>query len=300
MSVQTIESTESFGPQVERAIEAQRYWLDPVGETIQNGISGLLAAGGPAARRAKDFLNGTWLGHPMHAAISDVPIGAWGTGLILDFLGMKRGADAAIAAGVVGALPTAMAGLADWHDLLGSQRRTGVVHGLFNSLALGCYVGSLLARRSGNRTLGVGLSTVGFGLAFGGAYLGGELVYKMGTNVNRTAWDLVADGFHVAARASDLRDGQLTAAEIDVDGTRVPIVLLKRGDEILALNGKCAHEAGPLAEGKLVDEYCVVCPWHGSTFDMRTGEVIHGPSAYPQPRFEARVREGNVEVRLAR
>jgi nitrite reductase/ring-hydroxylating ferredoxin subunit len=55
-----------------------------------------------------------------------------------------------------------------------------------------------------------------------------------------------------------------------------------------------------LVDGKLVDGSCVVCPWHGSTFDMRTGEVIHGPSPYPQPAYEAREQQGNIEVRLKR
>src|SRR5207249_5088649 len=137
----------------------------------------LVEQGGPQARQVKDFLNGTWLGHPLHPALSDAPIGAWLTGALLDLVGAERGADAALTLGTLAALPTAAAGLADWHDQSGPPRRTGVVHALLNSAGLACFVGSLIARRSGNRALGVGLSTTGLALATGGAYLGGELVY---------------------------------------------------------------------------------------------------------------------------
>jgi nitrite reductase/ring-hydroxylating ferredoxin subunit len=44
----------------------------------------------------------------------------------------------------------------------------------------------------------------------------------------------------------------------------------------------------------------VVCPWHGSRFDLCSGEVRGGPAVYPQPRYETRVRSGKVEIRIAR
>jgi nitrite reductase/ring-hydroxylating ferredoxin subunit len=171
------------------------------------------------------------------------------------------------------------------------------VHATTNSAALGCFVASLFARGSGKRGLGIGLSTTGLALATVGAYLGGELVYREGTNVDRNAWNPPAEGWHVAASAADLTDGQLARGEIDVDGQKLPLVLLKRGRKILALGATCSHMGGPLAEGKLVGETCVECPWHGSTFDLQDGRVVHGPAAYVQPVYEARQRNGNVEVR---
>jgi nitrite reductase/ring-hydroxylating ferredoxin subunit len=45
-------------------------------------------------------------------------------------------------------------------------------------------------------------------------------------------------------------------------------------------------------------ETCVVCPWHRSTFSLRTGEVVHGPATSPQPSFETRVVGGVVQVCL--
>lgn len=273
--------------------------LDPLAEPLQNAITALLEAGGQPARSFKTFLNGTWLGHPLHPVLTDIPIGAWTTALVLDLAGFKKAADSAIGFGILGAVPTALAGLADWHDTMGQPRKVGMAHATFNSLALTSYVVSWFARKNGNRGMGVGLSTFGFLLSVCGAYLGGEIVYRLGTIVDRTAFDPETDEWRVAARVEELVDGQLHGGEIEVDGVQVPIVLLKQGQSIYALHGRCSHMGGPLAEGKVVDQTCVECPWHGSTFDMHDGAVVQGPSAFPQPYYEARAREGNVEVRLA-
>ena len=139
------------------------------------------------------------------------------------------------------------------------------------------------------------------------AYLGGEISYALGYGVNRNAWspDVAdvgdeLDDFRPVAKLDDLREGRLSAAELDLGEAKVPLVLMRRGNEVLALNGTCSHLGAPLAEGKLVEEWCVECPWHGSRFDFRDGEVVRGPAAYPQTKFETRVRDGQVEARIAR
>jgi nitrite reductase/ring-hydroxylating ferredoxin subunit/uncharacterized membrane protein len=297
MAVATVEKVTQS---ISEAVDAQRGWLDPVAETLQSALTAAIEAGGQTARSAKTFLNGSWLGHPLHPAISDLPIGAWTTGLIMDLIGAHRAADTCVKIGVVAAVPTALAGVADWHDTVDRDRRVGLAHALLNSAALGLFVGSIAARGRGSRGLGVGLSAAGWALAFGSAYLGGELVFKHGTNVNHTAWDPAGEDFQKVARLEDLVEGTLTRGEVEVDGQAIPVVLLREAGRVHALHGRCSHAGGPLAEGKLVDGHCVECPWHGSTFDMHDGTVLQGPSAYPQPRFETRMRDGNVEARLAR
>jgi nitrite reductase/ring-hydroxylating ferredoxin subunit len=139
------------------------------------------------------------------------------------------------------------------------------------------------------------------------AYLGGEISFALGQGVNRNAWSPDVgdtpdelDDFREVARLEDLREGRLSAAELDLGASKIPLVLMRRGNEVLALNGTCSHMSGPLAEGRLVDEWCVECPWHGSRFDFRDGEVTRGPATYPQPKYQVRVRDGAVEARLAR
>ena len=78
-----------------------------------------------------------------------------------------------------------------------------------------------------------------------------------------------------------------------------PIMLVRQGTRICALVERCAHLGGPLADGKLEND-AVTCPWHGSRFDLASGAVTDGRSAFPQPRLEARTRDGQIEVRASR
>ena len=275
----------------------QNQMLDQWGRQVQSLVSTAVEQGGPAGQRVKNFLNGVWLGHALHPALTDVPIGAWFTGAMLDLVGASREADAAMTVGVLAAVPTALAGFADWADAGDEPRRVGFVHAALNTLGLGCMVGSLFARRADQRALGIGLSTTGLALATVSAWLGGDLVYRLGTNVNRSAFQPGVPEFQAVARADELQEGKLTGVEARVDGTSVPVVLLKRGATVMAISGTCTHWGGPLAEGKLVEGDCVQCPWHGTQFSMADGSVRQGPGAMHARVFETRIRDGNVEVR---
>ena len=71
-----------------------------------------------------------------------------------------------------------------------------------------------------------------------------------------------------------------------------------RGETIYALGELCSHLAGPLADGEVTD-CSLACPWHGSRFNLRDGQVLDGPATYPQPTFETRIKEGQIQVRAA-
>jgi nitrite reductase/ring-hydroxylating ferredoxin subunit len=75
-------------------------------------------------------------------------------------------------------------------------------------------------------------------------------------------------------------------------------VLVRRNGTIHALADRCGHRGGPLHEGELVGD-CIECPWHGSRFRLDDGSVERGPTAYPQPVYEAREHAGRIEVRAA-
>jgi nitrite reductase/ring-hydroxylating ferredoxin subunit len=75
-----------------------------------------------------------------------------------------------------------------------------------------------------------------------------------------------------------------------------PVVLLKRGTNIHALANQCSHLGGPLAEGQLEGD-SVICPWHGSRFCLRDGQVLNGPATTPQPTFDVKIQDGNVLLR---
>ena len=94
----------------------QNQLLDRWSDRLQSLVNVGLGQGGPAARRMKNWLNGVWLGHPLHPALTDVTLGAWSTGYLLDIVGARGPADAATTVGVLSAVPTALAGAADWSD----------------------------------------------------------------------------------------------------------------------------------------------------------------------------------------
>jgi nitrite reductase/ring-hydroxylating ferredoxin subunit/uncharacterized membrane protein len=280
--------------------------VDELAGQLQQAVITAFEQAGETGIAVKDGLHGIWLGHALHPALVALPIGAWTTASVLDMVGARSGADTAIGFGILAALPTAASGLVDWSYTEGKPRRLGLAHAALNSGALACYSASWLARRGGRRGLGVALSTLGMGLVSAAGFLGGELSYTLGQGVNRNAWSPEVEqlapnpsDFVAVMQADDVREGVLTAAEVSLGEAKVPLVLMRKGREILALNATCSHLAGPLAEGKLVDEWCVECPWHASRFDFRDGSVRQGPAAYAQPRFEARIVDGMVQVRPA-
>jgi len=76
----------------------------------------------------------------------------------------------------------------------------------------------------------------------------------------------------------------------------VGIVLIKHKGQVHAMGARCSHMGGPLDEGWVLGG-TLVCPWHGSHYDLETGWPVSGPSACPQPRYVTRIRDGIVEVR---
>ena len=282
----------------ETAIETieRQDWLDVIADRLQKAVTGAFQAGGDAGRRVRDFLHGTWLGHPLHPALTDVPLGAWTTALVLDAAtsrdnGTAQAADAAIGIGIVGAVGSAVTGLTDWQHTTGGDRRVGMAHAMLITTALTLYIASVALRRSGARELGRGLSVLGFVTAMGAAYVGGNLVYRRRIGVDHAPRPESWTDFVPVLPA-----GELQSSPRRVEANGVAVVLVRRGDRIYAMADSCAHLGGPLSEGA-VESGAIRCPWHGSLFSLDDGRVLEGPSTFPQTCFEVRVRDGQIEVR---
>lgn len=275
-------------------------WLAPIQKAGEELVKKTYESAGPAGQAIKNALHGVWLGHPLHSAITDVPVGSWTAAAVMDALeaggndDYAPGADAAVAVGLVGAAASALSGITDWSETHGKPQRVGALHGLLNITATALYTGSYIARKNRNRGLGRALAFTGFGIVLASAWLGGALSYRQRIGVDHSPDvdnDLPED-FKAAISDNELSDGQPKKAT--VDGT--DIFLLKRGDQIFALANRCAHMGGPLNEGK-VEGDSVICPWHGSRFCMKTGDVLDGPAVHPQPKLDVQVRDGQVLVR---
>ncbi len=172
----------------------EQNWLAPAEQPLQDAVRSAFDSLGPEnGRKVRDALHGTWLHEPLHAVLTDVPIGAWTAGVVFDVIAMTSGsrgfntaADAAIMVGLVGAAGAAVTGLNDWAELDGAPRRIGLVHGLLNIAAVSMFVTSSIARKGGCRTAGRTWAALGYLVASASAHLGGNLVYEHGVGVRAT------------------------------------------------------------------------------------------------------------------
>lgn len=267
--------------------------LDGPAEAVAKAIRSAVPPG-----TVKDALSGTPLGHALHPLLTDVPIGTWTSATLLDLVGGRASQPAAerlVAVGLLAAAPTAASGLSDWADTTPADdgvRRVGAVHAMANVTALGLYAASLASRRRGRHRRGAALGFAGLALLSVGGHLGGHLSYAKGVGVDQTAFVDAPDDWTGVLDDAALGEGELRCVELN--GT--PVLLTRRHGELFALVDRCAHRGGPLHEGRLVDG-CVECPLHGSRFALADGSVERGPSAYPQPTYETRVRDGRIELR---
>ncbi len=280
------------------AIERQE-WMKPAEETIQKLLHRIFTTGGRRGQKVKNFLNGTWVGHPLHVILTDIPIGAWTTAIAFDAIAgisnrreFEVAADAAIAIGLAGAVGAAATGLTDWQDIDPPARRIGLVHGLMNLGSAALFASSLIARRRHSRAMGRNLAAMGYAVSMAAARLGGNLVYGRGIGVDHASSEGLPADFTPVFDNSDLPEDQPVRARHN----GAPILLVRRGQQIFALAETCSHLGGPLAEGKLEHDV-IECPWHGSRFSIQDGRVVGGPAVHPQPCLETRIRDGKIEVR---
>jgi nitrite reductase/ring-hydroxylating ferredoxin subunit len=161
-----------------------------------------------------------------------------------------------------------------------------------------------VARARGRGGLGRVLSYSGLGLATASASIGGHMSYAQASGASHAA---------TAARAlphdwidlgplDDLPEGRPALRRSGDEGADVPLAVVRRGVRVDVFVGPCAHLSGPLYEGTVEEVHgspCLVCPWHGSAFDLDNGEPRRGPSANPQEKLDVRMEAGRVMARLS-
>src|SRR5271155_3035316 len=279
-------------------------WLDRLGwlRTLSDWLTGVL---GPVRERHQDNLvvellhGGRWVGHPLHPALSDLPIGLWAGVMVLDATARgpapRRGIDAAgmlSAAGIIAAGAAALTGLNDWTVSNDQDRRVGLLHGILNTVALGLQGASLGTRMAGHRSTARALGAASLTVTAAAGYLGGHLVFTKGVMVSRVAWAIGPRRWTRALQEAELPDDSPTAVE--AEGRQV--MLYRHRGRLYAIDNICSHAGGLLSRGPVAD-LIVTCPLHGSRFGLADGCVIRGPASQPQPVLPTRIRNGWVEVR---
>lgn len=288
-------------PIIDRWLRRQD-WLDRPAEAIQGAVGGIFRVLGRPGRVLKNLLHGTsLLHHPLHPAVTDIPIGAWLVGVVADHAAHYSGrvptqtGDLALAVGAAAAVVAALSGYTDFHATFGHERRVAVTHGLVMTVVVVIESASLALRwwaGPGAHPLAVGLATAGLVLVLAGAYLGGHLVYAIGTMVNRNAYAEGPEDFVAVGAPDDFEEGVMHR----VMAGALPVLVVRRQGALRAIGAVCSHAGGPLDEGELQGDV-VVCPWHQSRFCLRDGRAVGGPATFAQPVMEVREEPGVVAVR---
>lgn len=279
-----------------RLVAMNDRWARPFGQ-FNRRWSAALFRPIPAIR---DLLNGRWLGHPLHAAITDVPIGVLVGSVVLDLIGRSEAADATLVVTIVFLVAAAVAGLADYSDTDGTALTRATLHASLMVTGLLLVIVSAIIRAGApvDRTLPIALSIAGLIVLTAGAFVGGDVAYVFGNMVSRHAFR------GAGTKWIKLDTGAVTDLDALPDATPTKmragindLVIVRMGATVHALHAVCAHAGGPLDEGSVVDG-CVQCPWHGSRFRLSDGTARRGPTVYDQPSYEVRAAEaGGYEVR---
>jgi nitrite reductase/ring-hydroxylating ferredoxin subunit/uncharacterized membrane protein len=270
----------------------------------------------------KALLQGKPFRHPLHPALVHFPIGLFVISLLFDLAGLADpsagwlvpAASYAMAAGIVTALVAAITGLADWSSIRIDHpaKQIANIHLILNLAAVGSYVVNLILRANAPNaattpTLTLILSSIGVGLLTVSGYLGGRLVYENGIAVGRHrrstplphrtlhVTDDRSDGFVAVADVHSLAEGE--TLRVQVNGYVMTVIRLN--GQFFAFQEFCTHRYAPLSEGSFENGE-VKCPWHGSCFDVRTGEVTQGPAKVDLRTYKVEVRDNEIYVRVPR
>lgn len=249
-------------------------------------------------------------GHPIHPALITFPFAFLVGALVCDAAGWWAGrvewtftGRHLIALGVVSGLIAAVPGLLDFWKRVpagSSAYARAVRHALANVAALALFAAAWWLRRDAGLTpVALALEVLGaLTLAYSGS-LGGTLVTRNLISVdhrhaNAGKWTearfTTPDASPlVIARADDLDEGQMKL--VIVNGHRIALARTARG--FAAVDDGCTHRGGSLADGVCIGD-TVQCLWHGSRFDVKSGEVACGPAKKKIRAYEVRQKDGNV------
>jgi nitrite reductase/ring-hydroxylating ferredoxin subunit/uncharacterized membrane protein len=250
-------------------------------------------------------------GHPIHPMVIVYPFafltGAFGFSAAAAASGKREWntvADNLVPAGIVAGLAAAVPGVIDYLNSVppkSSAKERATKHALLNVSGLALFATSWLLRRSRERVAAPlvlqGLGTAVMSVA---GFLGGTLVYRnqiavdhryAGAGKWQEAARAIPDPPALTSAAGGLGIDQMKL--VHVGNERIAVGRTERG--YAAFQDRCTHKGGPLSDGVLI---CgtVQCPWHGSQFDVNTGEVKCGPAQQAIRTYDI---EGPHEVRTA-
>lgn len=258
----------------------------------------------------------SYKGHPIHPALIPFPFAFLYGAFLFDLAGRltdrpswwTTGAHLAIA-GIAMALVAAVPGLIDYRytvppDSTGKTRATR--HMVVNLVAVALFAIAWWLRGTASATPGVAqlvLEGAGLALLTAGGWMGGVLVNRNQIGVDpryanagkwrETTVDARPGQPADVARADELEVNQMKLLRV---GDR-RIVLARDEKGYVAFDDRCTHRGGSLAGGAMI---CgtVQCPWHGSQFDVRSGDVKAGPAGERVATYRVEESDGTIRLLL--
>jgi 3-phenylpropionate/trans-cinnamate dioxygenase ferredoxin component len=101
---------------------------------------------------------------------------------------------------------------------------------------------------------------------------------------------------YTVCKSDELAEGEMRL--IDADGRKIGVFRCADG-ELMAIEDRCSHDDGPLAEGEFDPASCTVeCPRHGSLFDLRSGRPKTLPAYRPVETFEVTLEDDEVKLSI--
>jgi nitrite reductase/ring-hydroxylating ferredoxin subunit/uncharacterized membrane protein len=254
-------------------------------------------------------------GHPIHPMLVGFPVAYLMGSAVLNLWARVSGrrrlhqtARDLNTLGLATACAAAVPGIVDYTFAVppqSSARERATKHALTNVTALTLFAAARAGRRNGSPApWALAAELVGAGLVATAGYLGGTLVYRNQIGVDHRfadagKWcvqvlpDLAGDGTLDVGGPDELRVGQMKLMR--TGGRRLVLARTEQG--YTTFQDRCTHKGGPLADGALV---CgtVQCPWHGSQFDVTTGQVKAGPAEKPIETYPVALVDGRLQMRL--
>jgi nitrite reductase/ring-hydroxylating ferredoxin subunit/uncharacterized membrane protein len=253
-------------------------------------------------------------GHPLHPILVSFPVAFFTGTLVFDMLGMIYAKHAFTEtalyleiAGICSALAAAVPGLIDFIFTVppkSTGKKRAAKHGLTNVTMLLLFAAALFCRlnATASSSIIIGLEFVGWVLLGFAGWMGGTLVSRnqIGIDIRyagagkwKQEYLSAIDGEVEINNASDLQVNQMRL--IIVNGTRIVIANTENG--YMAFSDHCPHRGGSLAGGVMI---CgtVQCPWHGSQFNVKTGDVKAGPATEKIPVYPLLEKNGKLYLTI--
>jgi nitrite reductase/ring-hydroxylating ferredoxin subunit/uncharacterized membrane protein len=257
--------------------------------------------------------------HPLHPLLVAFPIAFYTGTFLLDVLaffyrasftqiGLEINANVLHIGALAFALLAALPGIVDYVKVVppnSSAKKRAANHALLNSVCFILFLIAFIIKITGkNMSIGIPLilETVGMAALVAAGWMGGTLVYRnqIGVDIRyayagkwKEAVITTAEKKVAVANNDELKAGQMKL--LHINGER--IVIAKMDDGFAAFSDHCTHKGGSLAAGALICN-TVQCPWHGSQFHVKTGEVKAGPANAAIVTYAISEENGKVYIIL--